>query len=448
MPILLEGAVPPPHLHLTTKSSWPSPYSQIRFPTPPTSSPVPMSPESLHSYVPHLHENLPSQELAPLPSSGWYDATIPAPDVSNEVCQLLVPLIDATDSFAQQTGYGPFAYDPPYVTPHTSSITFSPPTQFPKVSEAAISGAKDASVAAFSPVSEYSRVSDAGQGEPVRPTDESYPDAPRVSTEVETQLDINPPSRPRSSPSTFTPTHQTSGPGEFPWQMDPLGIATPAMTGQYYSGATYPPLRPCLPSYSEPPVDLAAQRRRPYAPIAPHPYGQNTSVPKRSRPDDDDLSSEQAKRRKRSDTNATVTMELGEEDRLLIKLKDEESMPWKDIAARFQSDLGKTYQIPALQMRLKRLRERMRVWTETDVRALRMAHEYWVQNKFDIISQKVCALQNPSEARTDMLRCWSMELQRSGLPASVHASGRRLTQGQRLTQHTTITLLQRMRPTR
>jgi hypothetical protein len=64
-------------------------------------------------------------------------------------------------------------------------------------------------------------------------------------------------------------------------------------------------------------------------------------------------------------------------------------MPWKDIAARFQTDLGKSYQIPALQMRLKRLRERMRVWTDTDVRALRMAHEYWVQNKFDIIAQKV-----------------------------------------------------------
>lgn len=64
-------------------------------------------------------------------------------------------------------------------------------------------------------------------------------------------------------------------------------------------------------------------------------------------------------------------------------------MTWKDIAARFQSELGKQYQIPALQMRLKRLRERMRTWTEVDVRALRMAHEYWAQNKFDVIAQKV-----------------------------------------------------------
>lgn len=83
-------------------------------------------------------------------------------------------------------------------------------------------------------------------------------------------------------------------------------------------------------------------------------------------------------------------MELNEEDRLLMQLKDEENMPWKDIAAKFQSDLGKTYQIPALQMRLKRLRERLRVWSEADVRALRLAHEYWANNKFDIIAAKVC----------------------------------------------------------
>ena len=109
---------------------------------------------------------------------------------------------------------------------------------------------------------------------------------------------------------------------------------------------------------------------------------------KRSR-DEDDEAAEEMKRRKRSDSNTSVQFELSEEDKLLLQLKEEESMPWKDIAARFQSDLGKTYQIPALQMRLKRLRERMRVWTETDLRALRLAHEFWAQNKFEIIAQKV-----------------------------------------------------------
>lgn len=163
------------------------------------------------------------------------------------------------------------------------------------------------------------------------------------------------------------------------------------MHQHFYSSPTFPPMRERSPRLSESGMDLSndlPNGRRLYAPIAPHPTGSRTSVPKRSRDDDDDHSG-QPKRRKRSESSTSATIELGEEDRLLIRLKDEESMPWKDIAARFQSDLGKTYQIPALQMRLKRLRERMRVWTEPDVKALRMAHEYWVQSKFDIIAQKV-----------------------------------------------------------
>lgn len=368
--------MPPPHLHLTTKSSWHASYSPLKFNGAPTSSPAPMSPESLHSYIPHHHDSpLPSQDLGRVPNSGWFAASIPAPDCHND------------------TAYAPYPYDQPYVTPHTSSITFSPPTQFSKATETAVSVAQvDGSVAAYSPVSEYSRVS---EHEYKHQLDESYANPPKTSLEPSSHLQVesNPPARPRSSPSTFTPDHPSSGPIEYPWTMNPLGISTPSMHEQYYSSGTYPSVRARSPRLSEPAMELATdlaapQPRRMYAPIAPHPIGpQRTSIPKRSR--DDDETSEQSKRRKRSDSNTTMSVELGEEDRLLIQLKDEESMPWKDIAARFQSDLGKTYQIPALQMRLKRLRERMRVWTETDIRALRMAHEYWVQSKFDIISQKM-----------------------------------------------------------
>lgn len=176
--------------------------------------------------------------------------------------------------------------------------------------------------------------------------------------------------------------------------MNPLGLSASTMHQHFYSNGSYSSLRDRSPRLSEPGLELSGEMpnsRRLYAPIAPHPTGPRTSVPKRSHDDEDDHS-DHSKRRKRSESNTSTTIELGEEDRLLIQLKDEESMPWKDIAARFQSDLGKTYQIPALQMRLKRLRERMRVWTETDVKALRMAHEYWVQSKFDIIAQKVRVL--------------------------------------------------------
>lgn len=177
------------------------------------------------------------------------------------------------------------------------------------------------------------------------------------------------------------------------WTVNPLGIQTNSMhQDQYYPSYHHLTRSPRM---SEPLMDLPShhhlsspQPRRLYTPIAPQPLEppRSTGV-KRGRSEDQD--GEDMKRRKRSESNNSAQFELSEEDKLLLQLKEEESMPWKDIAARFQSDLGKSYQIPALQMRLKRLRERMRVWTETDVRALRMAHEYWVQNKFDIIAQKV-----------------------------------------------------------
>lgn len=175
--------------------------------------------------------------------------------------------------------------------------------------------------------------------------------------------------------------------------MNPLGIQTTSLHhDQYYTPFQHLSRSPRL---SEPLMELPSnhfaspQPRRLYTPIAPQPHeAPRSSGVKRSR-DDEEEGGDEAKRRKRSDSNASVQFELSEEDKLLLQLKEEESMPWKDIAARFQTDLGKAYQIPALQMRLKRLRERMRVWTDTDVKALRMAHEYWAQNKFDIISQKV-----------------------------------------------------------
>lgn len=194
--------------------------------------------------------------------------------------------------------------------------------------------------------------------------------------------------RPLSSSSSLH-----SAPVDAPWTMNSVGIHAPNLGHNHYYSA-YPGI-PRSPRLSEPVLELPSnhhtspQSRRMYTPIAPQPLETPRShAPKRAREEDDE-GNDEIKRRKRSDSNTSAHFELSDEDKLLLQLKDDESMPWKDIAQRFQADLGKFYQIPALQMRLKRLRERMRVWTEPDVRALRMAHEYWAQNKFDIISQKV-----------------------------------------------------------
>ena len=49
---------------------------------------------------------------------------------------------------------------------------------------------------------------------------------------------------------------------------------------------------------------------------------------------------------------------LTEEEQLLLNLREQENLQWKDIATRFQIDRGKSYEVPALQMRYIRLRER------------------------------------------------------------------------------------------
>jgi hypothetical protein len=274
--------------------------------------------------------------------------------------------------------------------PHTSSVTLSPPptSTYHYLARAPISTARiEKSAATMSPTSAHARNSVLPESS--RPSEEPQSDHGHI---LEPSARWRPNShlmeRPQSSSSSLH-----SAPLDASWTINPLGIQTANMQhDQYYSNFPHLARSPRL---SEPLMELPSnhltspQPRRLYTPIAPQPLeAPRSSAVKRPR-DDDDECGEEIKRRKRSDSNTSASFELSEEDKLLLQLKEEESMPWKDIAARFQSDLGKAYQIPALQMRLKRLRERMRVWTDTDVRALRQAQEYWAQNKFDIISQKV-----------------------------------------------------------
>jgi hypothetical protein len=51
---------------------------------------------------------------------------------------------------------------------------------------------------------------------------------------------------------------------------------------------------------------------------------------------------------------------LAAEESFLLHLKNDEGLTWREIAARFQRDKGISIQIPALQMRLTRLRSRAR----------------------------------------------------------------------------------------
>jgi len=80
---------------------------------------------------------------------------------------------------------------------------------------------------------------------------------------------------------------------------------------------------------------------------------------------------------------------MSEDDNLLLKLKDEEGLPWKGIALRFREVGRGEFRVPTLQMRYKRLKEKMRVWDAEDLQYLREAKEWLEKQKWEMISQKM-----------------------------------------------------------
>ena len=172
--------------------------------------------------------------------------------------------------------------------------------------------------------------------------------------------------RPKSSPSTFGPNvEDLLFPGN-PFRPRPEVYQLPAIPASPIV-STKPP-SPYFGTEALPPT--TTQQTPPLRagpiPIAPDPIGlQQMHALKRMR-EEEELAESGSRKRRRAPSQAGP-MELNEEEQLLLRLKDEENLPWKDIAVRFQEELGRSYQVPALQMRFKRLRERMRCWTEADV---------------------------------------------------------------------------------
>lgn len=258
--------------------------------------------------------------------------------------------------------------------------------------------------------------------------------------------------RPKSSPSTFGPNVEdlvfTENPfrmknEDYPPQMYSMSPMMPTSKAPSpYLGGDYPTSNPSV-----------SPGRQGLIPIAPDPIGlRQMNALKRMREEEE--YSEYGQRKRKRTPSQPGPVELNEEEQLLLRLKEEENLPWKDIAVRFQTDLGKVYQVPALQMRFKRLRERMRTWSETDVslpshlllptvfvlilrkvQALEQAYEYWEKFQFDIIAAKVHfphlnPLFNVSTNHTDTssTRCWTSGPPNDGLPSTVPENGRIYTQ--------------------
>lgn len=170
------------------------------------------------------------------------------------------------------------------------------------------------------------------------------------------------------------------------------------MTSTFPAQAFQPYTTEALFETPSPPQLQQPQPRRPYQSIAPNPAG--ITAFKRQR-DDEEATLESrpssGNKRRRTTSGASSTT-ITDDDRYLLHLKETESLPWKDIAARFKDDKNKDMNLPALQMRYQRLRQRLRVWEEQDIYALKVACEYYEKCKWKIISAKVRLLSLVTQA--------------------------------------------------
>ncbi|KAF3144331.1 hypothetical protein TWF594_004854 [Orbilia oligospora] len=92
---------------------------------------------------------------------------------------------------------------------------------------------------------------------------------------------------------------------------------------------------------------------------------------------------------KRRKSSATQPWQLSDDDRYLIKLKDEDQLPWKEIVLRFKEEGRGNHRVPALQMRLKRIKERIRQWSPEDEKLLDDAKKWIDKHYWEIVASKM-----------------------------------------------------------
>jgi hypothetical protein len=121
--------------------------------------------------------------------------------------------------------------------------------------------------------------------------------------------------------------------------------------------------------------------------------------------------SPRGKKRKDPPSDYEVIIRSGDcngEEQLLLELSGRDKLPWKEVAAKFNQATGQSKRVAALQMRKKRLLERLRVWTDEEVvspprttswglvetklikqqaKALTLTHEDYESSKWSSISR-------------------------------------------------------------
>lgn len=135
-----------------------------------------------------------------------------------------------------------------------------------------------------------------------------------------------------------------------------------------------------------PPLSQASQKRRkpsdPTTPLYSHPRLSSTDAS--TMPSSVKLHGSQP-RFKQLGNNSDPQV-LTEEESFLLHLREQrEPRPdWKTTVIEFNNHTGKSFQIPALQMRYSRLKERIRPWTEKDVSDNQHSDVAWVDDHIQV----------------------------------------------------------------
>ena len=148
---------------------------------------------------------------------------------------------------------------------------------------------------------------------------------------------------------------------------------TPAQSATSYPGNSQAPIL-----IAPNPLSLRPAKQESGPPYRQNSLQSNQSTPQSQGPPqgqfpDQQLASLPPRRKRKTpptdyDSETALDGKCNFEEKVLLQLKEEQGLPWKEVAAKFNERTGKEMKVPALQMKKKRLRERLRVWTDVDVR--------------------------------------------------------------------------------
>ncbi|KAE8144916.1 hypothetical protein BDV25DRAFT_165782 [Aspergillus avenaceus] len=151
-----------------------------------------------------------------------------------------------------------------------------------------------------------------------------------------------------------------------------------------FSGATFSPPQPPVRRIRRSPKPVISSREGPVS-ILPHPEGLQRLEQERRR----EQVEPHPHQRPRAPGRGRRDPQAEEEDAFVERLR-EQNLAWKVIREMFRQKFNKDASEARLQMRmLRRRKDRLARWDENDIQLLIRAREYWENEKYNLIAQKM-----------------------------------------------------------